>query len=316
MRIAGIDIGTNTLRLLIVESTECAWKEISSDRKMTRLGEGFSKNQKLTPSAIQRTLEALKSFYRAIQQFYCDEVLCVATSAVREARNQNEFLSLAKKEIPFKIRVISGEEEARLTWLGVCHSFSPSTDYQIMIDIGGGSTEWILANRENILDKISLPIGAVSLTEQFLFSDPPDLNELNHMKNNIRISLARVKESFLKILNPLPSMARITWVGTAGTVTTLSAMAQKLDQYSFEKVNGFVLTQSAVEGLYQIIVSKRKEERIGLKGLETGREDIILAGTVILLETMLYFDFNQIQVSDYGLREGIIIDRLLQRDRS
>ncbi len=307
MRLAGIDIGTNTLRLLIVESPNGEWKAIFSDRQVTRLGEGFSQNRRLTSPAIQRTAEVLKSFYDSIRQFRCDEVVAVATSAVREAGNQDEFLAMMKKEIPLDIRVISGDEEARLTWLGICHAVTSPTDWQILIDIGGGSTEWILADREKIVKKISLPLGVVFLTEQYLLSDPPLPAELERMKKKITESLEGVKENFGSVAGQNP---RVTWIGTAGTITTLAAMAQGLEQYSFEKVNGFILTQKTVLELYETLLSRKKDERKGIKGLEPGREDIILAGTAILLEAMAFFNFNQMVVSDWGLREGIIIDRL------
>lgn len=307
MRFAGIDIGTNTLRLLIVDSPDGEWKEIFSDRQVTRLGEGFSQNRRLIPPAVQRTAEALKLFYRSIQRFRCDEVLAVATSAVREAENQSEFISRMREAIPFDIRVITGEEEARLTWLGVCHAVSPSTPYRVLVDIGGGSTEWILADREKILKKTSLPLGAVFLTERFIFADPPRPAELIRLRGEIRESLLPVKKGFQEILDPITP---ITWIGTAGTMTTLAAIAQELEHYSFAKVNGFVLTQDTVAGICQTLASKKIEERKGIKGLERGREDIILAGALVLLEAMALFDFNRIVVSDYGLREGIIIDRL------
>jgi exopolyphosphatase/guanosine-5'-triphosphate,3'-diphosphate pyrophosphatase len=309
MRLAGIDIGTNTLRLLIVDSPNGEWKEIFSDRQVTRLGEGFSQNRRLADPAIQRTAEVLKSFYNSIQRFRCDEILAVATSAVREAGNQNEFLALIKKEIPLDIRVISGDEEARLTWLGIRQAVASPTDSQILIDIGGGCTEWILADHEKIVNKISLPLGVVFLTEEYLLSDPPLPAELERMKKKISGYLTSVKEKFGMIMERSP---RITWIGTAGTITTLAAMVQELEEYSFEKINGFVLTQTMVSGLYETLLSRTKGERKGIKGLERGREDIILAGTAILLESMGFFNFNQIVVSDYGLREGIIIDRLQQ----
>jgi exopolyphosphatase/guanosine-5'-triphosphate,3'-diphosphate pyrophosphatase len=309
MRLAGIDIGTNTLRLLIVESPNGEWREIFSDRRVTRLGEGFSQKRRLTSPAIQRTAGVLKSFYHSIRQFRCDEVLAVATSAVREAENQNEFLAIIKKEVPLNIRVISGDEEARLTWIGIRHAVTSSTDLQILIDIGGGSTEWILADHEKIVKKISLPLGVVFLTEQYLLSDPPPPAELERLKKKITESLASVKETFGSIAE---RTSCITWIGTAGTITTLAAMAQELEQYSFEKVNGFVLTQKKVFELYETLRSRTKNERRGMRGLEPGREDIILAGTIILLEAMAFFNFDQMVVSDYGLREGIIIDRLQQ----
>ncbi|MHB8484073.1 MAG: Ppx/GppA phosphatase family protein [Nitrospiria bacterium] len=312
MILAGIDIGTNTLRLLVVEYRRPKWKELFSDRQVTRLGEGFLKNKTLIPPAIERTLSALKSFQRSLQRFSCDQILVVATSAVREAENQKSFVDLIKEEVGLEVQIISGEEEARLTYLGIRSAVPFSDDYQMMVDIGGGSTEWILGRRQILLSKRSSPLGAVFLTEKYLLSDPPSSSELIQMKKKVRESLVEIKETFKEALEKNPP---ITWIGTAGTVTTLAAMAQGLEEYSFEKVNRFVLTQEAVSGLYQTLISKTKDARKKIKGLEPGREDIIVAGAFIVLEMMLYFNFNRMVVSDYGLREGILLDRIQQLER-
>ncbi len=309
MILAGIDIGTNTLRLLVVEYRDKKWTELFSDRQAARLGEGFMKNRLLAPSAVDRTLSALKSFQKSLRQFECDHILWVATSAVREAENKKDFIERVKKELDLDIDVISGEEEARLTCLGIRYAVPVSNGYQMMVDIGGGSTEWILGRHQTLLSKKSTPLGVVFLTEQYLLSDPPLSSELIQMKKKVREYFIEVKEKFKQVLEKNPP---ITWIGTAGTVTTLAAMAQGLEDYSFEKVNRFILTQETVSGLYQTLVSKTKEERKKMKGLEAGREDIIVTGAFIVLEMMIFFNFNQMVVSDYGLREGIILNRIDQ----
>ncbi|MBI1818943.1 MAG: Ppx/GppA family phosphatase [Nitrospirae bacterium] len=309
MVLAGIDIGTNTLRLLIVEEKNGKWKEIFSDRRMTRLGEGFFKTGCLSSAAIEKTVAVLNSFQESLKKFQCQHVLAVATSAVREAENRQRFLSRVKEASGLEVSVISGDEEARLTFLGISSAVSPSAGCQMMIDIGGGSTEWILGLQQQILAKKSARLGVVFLTEQYLFSDPPSPDELHLMKEKIRETLLEIRDSSGEVLRKNPPA---TWIGTAGTITTLAAMAQNLEQYSFEKVNGFVLTREMVQGLYRSLISKPKEERKKMKGLEPGREDIIVAGALILLETMAFFNFDRMVVSDYGLREGIILELIQQ----
>lgn len=309
MILASIDIGTNTLRLLVVEYRDQKWKELFSDRQVTRLGEGFLKSRTLTLSAVERTLSALISFRQSLRQFSCDHILWVATSAVREAENKKDFIERVKEELDLDIEVISGEEEARLTYLGIRYGLPVSNDYQMMVDIGGGSTEWILGHHRTLLSKKSTPFGVVFLTEKYFFSDPPSSFELIQMKKKVREYFAEVKGEFKEVLEKNPS---VTWVGTAGTVTTLAAMAQGLEAYSFEKVHRFELTQETVSGLFQALISKTKDERKKIKGLEAGREDIIVAGAFLVLETMLFFNFNRMVVSDYGLREGIILDKIRQ----
>ena len=271
MILAGIDIGTNTLRLLVVEYRDKKWKELFSDRQVTRLGEGFLKSRTLTLPAVERTLSALKSFQRSLLQFSCDSISVVATSAVREAKNQKRFIDRVKKELNLDIEVISGEEEARLTYLGIRDAVPFSNGYQMMVDIGGGSTEWILGRHQTLLSKKSTPLGVVFLTEQYLLSDPPSSSELIQMKKKVREYFAEVKEAFKGVFEKNPP---ITWIGTAGTVTTLAAMAQGLEHYSFEKVNRFMLTPETVSGLFQALISKTKDERKKIKGLEAGREEI------------------------------------------
>jgi exopolyphosphatase/guanosine-5'-triphosphate,3'-diphosphate pyrophosphatase len=309
MVLGGIDIGTNTLRLLIVEEKNGKWKEMFSDRRMTRLGEGFSKTGSLTPAAIERTAAVLKSFQQSLKKFQCQHVLAVATSAVREAENRQRFLSRVKEASGLEVSVISGDEEARLTFLGISSAVPPFAGCQMMVDIGGGSTEWILGQQQQILTKKSARLGVVFLTEQYLFSDPSSPEELHQMKEKIRQTLLDIRDSFGEVLLNNPP---VTWIGTAGTVTTLAAMAQNLEHYSFEKVNGFVLTREIVQGLYRNLISKPKEERKKMKGLEPGREDIIVAGALILLETMAFFNFDRMLVSDYGLREGLILELIRQ----
>ncbi|HXN06058.1 MAG TPA: Ppx/GppA phosphatase family protein [Nitrospiria bacterium] len=309
MILAGIDIGTNTLRLLVAENREGGWRELYSDRKITRLGEGFHEKRRLVPSAINRSVEALCRFREALDRFSSPEIMAVATSAVREAENRQEFLDRARREAGFEIRVISGEEEARLTALGIQEAIPPGAGFQVLMDIGGGSTEWILTRGREILVRLSLPLGVVHLTETFLRSDPPDAGELMAMKARVLECLPSVKTA----LAPFLESKEAVWIGTAGTVTTLAAMAQELETYTFEKINRFYLSQEKIAALYRKVISIRREARTGLKGLEPGREDLIVAGTFFLLETLLYFNVRGMTVSEYGLREGIIVDLLRRR---
>ncbi len=332
--IAGIDIGTNTLRLLITEIGKHHFKEIHSERMITRLGEGLSGSGRLTNNAIIRTVSTLKDFRTIIDRYMINEVVVVATSAVREAENRQYFIDLVKKETGFDIEVISGEEEARRTFLGILHGLdkgiypaskasvegeapmrlspsegatqAPIIDNIVAIDIGGGSTEFILGKEGRIKEKISSNLGVVKLTEKYIKSDPILQSDLVRMQGEIR---AMIREVVLQMGN----MGGTRLVGTAGSITTLAAIDRKMETYNPLRINNCILKLASIRTILSDLVSKTIEERRTIKGLELGREDIIVAGAAILITIMEEMGHDSLVVSDYGLREGLIIDAYNKR---
>lgn len=311
MILAGIDIGTNTLRLLIAETGPESFREIHSDRRITRLGERLDRTGILSPEAQNRSIQALADFRKSIDAHAAVGVSAVGTSALRNASNTAEFVAEVSKRTGIKIRVIAGEEEARLTLLGVERTFRGAAerlDSALVIDVGGGSTEIITTNAHDGPRETSLPLGAVYLTERFIRHDPPREDELNLLRHSIRTEL----DTCSCAIRPASVL-----VGTAGTITTLSAMDQQLTAYDPGKINGSCLSRDSIDSIILKLARSTLNERRGIAGLELGREDIILAGAIITREIMERYGFNRLLVSDWGLREGIVFDlyEKLSRDR-
>ncbi len=306
MRIAGIDIGTLTCRLLIGEVEEGKpVKTIHSDRKILRLGDGVDQNKRLKPEAITRVIDALREWNQEIMEHQVRASTAVATSAVRDAANREEFLSRVKIEAGMDVEVIEGEEEARRTLLGIRSGLPGDIPDFLGLDIGGGSTEFIVSKRGQPQNAISIDIGVVRLTERMLKSDPPTIHEL-------RAAEQLTLELTLRVLDGFGAVDGLPLVGTAGTITSLAAIAQKLTTYDPHRIQNFSLGLATVKEIEHIVVSRTHQQRVGLAGLEAGREEVIVAGALILRCIMEKLRVERCLVSEYGLREGVLLD-LAQR---
>ena len=301
---AAIDVGTNTLRLLVAEAvTPDEFAILHEEQEITRLGEGLLPTRLLQDAPRRRSLTVLRRFADMARSFKAGEVASVATSAVREARNGKEFLDETARETGLALRVIDGREEARLTLLGVRHGLRLGLRRVLAIDIGGGSTEFVLARGEVIEGIVSTGLGVVKLTEQYLVSDPPTIGELRGLKEVVGARVDRLR-------GELPGLEGAQLVGTAGTVTTLAAIDLALVTYDRQKAQGHRLRLARVMELLDRLAPLPLRERRGIPGLEPGRADIILAGAAILAVSMERLGHHELQVSDDGLREGILIDLL------
>lgn len=302
MRLAGIDIGTLTCRLLVADvHLPHELSEIDADRRILRLGEGVDQHKRLSGEAIDRVVETLKEWREKTTKYHLDRVVVVATSAVRESENRQELLTRIKQETGWDVEVLTGEEEARRTLLGIRFGLPATITDFLGLDIGGGSTECILARKEQSPKVISLDLGVVRLLERAFHHDPPTTQEIGKAERCIDEQLAKVIRAF-------GTMSNIPLVGTAGTITTLAAMAQYLKEYDRTRVHNYALTLSTVKSLEKALITKTGSERLNIPGLEPGREFVIVAGTVILRRLMETFDLQICLVSDYGLREGILVD--------
>ncbi len=308
MRLASIDIGSNTLRLLVAEvDHEGRTKDVARGRRITRLGGGFTEKEGLTEDAITRTIVALKEFKAIADRNGADQILSVATSVVRRAKNREAFLGRVKEETGIDARVIDGTEEAHLSVEGVLSVVSSEKEDILVVDIGGGSTEFVYCRKKRILKSISIEnMGVVHLAEGFMRSDPPDREELEGLEKKVEGFVQGVKEA----LSGFFSAERCELCGTAGTVTTLASIAQGLEVYQPERINNHILTHEGVEDIYKRLSSMRLSERNKILSLEKGREDLIIPGTAIVLACMEAFGIYTMKVSDAGLLEGIIIDAL------
>lgn len=307
-RLAGIDIGTLTCRLLIAElSPQAPLKELRSERRILRLGEGVDQNKRLSQAAMDRVIQCLREWKAVIETYRVDGCAVVATSAVRDAANRAEFLDRVKREAGFDVEVITGDEEARRTLLGIRSGLPPGVTDMLALDIGGGSTEFILDQPGQDPVVRSIDIGVVRLCERLLHHDPPTEEEIRQAREWIaRETKAAVTE--------MTGYEAATFVGTAGTITALAAMAQKLPSYDPARIHNYRLTLAMVQELEQTLLIRKKADRIGLPGLEKNREEVIAAGAIIIRTVMETLGMSVVLVSDLGLREGVLIE-LAMRER-
>ena len=313
-RIASIDIGTNTVRLLVADAAEReALDAVAVERAITRLGGGYSDEAGIASDAMERTVEALRGFAQSAERYGVEEIRAVATSVVRCAINGGDFVRRVRDETGIDVSVIDGKEEARLSTLGVLSILDGEGERFIIIDIGGGSSEYIAVERGRVVGSWSLEMGVVHLTERHLRHDPPGEGELRSLADDIKRSLkVLLKEmeadGFDITLYTGPSGAR--FVGTAGTVTTIAAIDGGLSRYSPEKVNNYRMGRERVEEQYHALAARTLAERRAIPALEKGREDLIIAGIAITVETMKLFAYQEMTVSDSGLLEGVLIDTI------
>jgi len=302
LRTASIDIGTNTIRLLISEqSGQGLLNKLYINRVITRLGEGFSDNTRLLNSnAANRSIAALYDFSKVIKKFNVNKIRAVATSVVRESKNGEEFVKQVADKTGLAVEVISGEEEAKLTVLGVLNSVSVNANNCIIFDIGGGSTEYVHIRSSNIVNLVSTNLGVVHLTEEFLRSEIETEQELANLSIYIKETLQRELEDFEVI-----DKKDLILIGTAGTPTTLAAIELKLKEYNPELVNNFVLSEEMILSTIKKLLNIHKKDRAKITGLEKGREDILVAGALILIETLRKYSQNSVIVSNGGVLEGI-----------
>ena len=302
MRLAGVDIGTLTCRLLIADlSPGGGLIEVRSDRRILRLGEGVDQTMQLNGAAMDRVLQCLKEWRELIDAAQIDAVAVVATSAVRDATNRDEFLDRVKREAGFEVELISGEEEARRTMLGIRSGLSQGMTDVLALDIGGGSTEFILDRPGQKPTAQSIDIGVVRLCERLLYHDPPTDDEVRQAREWI------ARETKAAVAG-MDNYQTAIFVGTAGTVTTLATMAQKLSTYEPARIHNYTLTLDTIQELEQTLLSRKKAGRAGLPGLESGREEVIAAGAIIIRTVMETLGMGSCLVSDLGLREGILLN--------
>ena len=301
-RLAGVDIGTLTCRLLIADLPPGGrLLEVRSERRILRLGEGVDQTKSLSVVAMDRVAQCLREWRELIEASHVDATAVVATSAVRDAANRDEFLDRVKREVGFEIEIITGDEEARRTLLGIRSGLPQGVTDVLALDIGGGSTEFILDRRGEKPVVRSIDVGVVRLCERLLHHDPPTDEELRQAREWV------ARETKAAVAN-MGDYQTATLVGTAGTITSLAAMAQKLSTYEPARIHNYRLQLDTIQALEQTLLIRKKSDRVGLPGLEKGREEVIAAGAIIIRTTMETLGMSVVLVSDLGLREGVLID--------
>lgn len=301
-RFAGIDIGTLTCRLLIADlAPGQLLQEVRSERRILRLGEGVDQTKRLSPASMDRVIHCLQEWRNVINSYHVEAIVVVATSAVRDAANRDEFLVRIRRKTGFGVEVISGEEEARRTLLGIRFGLPDEVKDILALDIGGGSTELILDRPGDEPIVRSIDIGVVRLSERLLRHDPPTDEEVRHARE-------WVARETKEVVAEIGDYRQATFVGTAGTITSLAAMAQKLPTYEPARIHNYQLKLETIRELEQTLLIRTKAERVGLPGLEKNREEVIAAGAIIIRAIMETLGQRECLVSDLGLREGMLIN--------
>jgi exopolyphosphatase/guanosine-5'-triphosphate,3'-diphosphate pyrophosphatase len=286
MRVAAIDLGTNTTRLFVADVADGRVDEISRRTTITRLGEGVDSRHKLLPLPIARVRNCLADYRRELESLGSERALLVATSAVRDAENGEAFLGEIEWSYGFTTRLLTGEEEAELTLRGVGEAGKDA----LVVDIGGGSTELIGAGH-----RISTELGSVRLTERFLPSDPPTEDELDALGMAARSAL------FAEVPETLTARRGI---GVAGTITSLAALDLGLEEYDRKRVHGHVLTREGAGAQLERLAALPLEERRQVPALDPDRAPVIVAGAAILLAILDAYRLEAIRVSEHDLLDG------------
>ncbi|OGU58257.1 MAG: hypothetical protein A2V66_03450 [Ignavibacteria bacterium RBG_13_36_8] len=303
MNIASIDIGTNTVLLLIatIDQEHLTFKPIINAYKVPRIGRGLIKGNSIPDKNVSQLLDVLKEYSFLIAQNNCNITLVTATNALRIATNADNIVEKIKDAIGYDLKIVTGEEEAYLSFLGASTSL-PEIERKCSIDVGGGSTEIIIGTSGTIEFKESLQIGAVSLTERYINNDPPTKFEINIIQEFIKQKLSGLNK---KLFNDL------TCIAVAGTPTTLSCIIKNLKTYNENVIEGSTITIKDLNNII-ILLTKMTAEKIKSKygKIVEGREDILLSGSIIIHEFMKCVNLDKVYVSGRGIRYGAVIDYL------
>jgi exopolyphosphatase/guanosine-5'-triphosphate,3'-diphosphate pyrophosphatase len=292
MRVAAIDQGTNTTRLLVADVEDGELEEVSKRLEITRLGEGVDRRRRLLPVALARVRNALSAYRREAEKLGSERILLIATSAVRDAENGEAFLGEIEWSYGFVTRLLSGDEEAELTYRGAADHRLGST---LVVDPGGGSTEFVVGASGAVRSRDSVDIGSVRLTERFVHTDPPTEAELEAIADHVR-----------SVLPPPPNVDQS--VGVAGTITTLAALDIGLEEPEGLGTHGHRLTLDAVRAQRERLASLPLDERRRLPGLHPDRAPVIVAGAVLVEQVLEQLGMDAIEVSERDILHGAALE--------
>jgi exopolyphosphatase/guanosine-5'-triphosphate,3'-diphosphate pyrophosphatase len=301
MRVAVVDIGTNSTRLLIADIADGVLTEVVRRSTVTRLGHGVDRTGVLADEAMQRVFATLAQYRALIDEHRAVASTAVLTSAVRDARNGPEFTETVRTRFGLEARAISGDEEARLSFLGATSERSGDDRRIVVIDVGGGSTELVVGQHGDVDFHVSTQAGVVRHTERFLRSDPPRPEELQALT-------AEARDIFQANLPADVRAAVAGGIAVAGTATSCAAMVQELDPYDPERVHGFRLLAAHCEMLLARLAGMTDEQRRGVAGLDPARAPTIVAGVALLLEAMRAFGLDEVEVSEHDILHGAALD--------
>jgi exopolyphosphatase / guanosine-5'-triphosphate,3'-diphosphate pyrophosphatase len=288
-RVAAVDLGTNSTRLLVADVEGDRLTEIARRLTITRLGEGVDGRRRLLPLPIARVRNCLADYRRELESLGAERTLAIGTSAVRDAENGEAFLGEIEWSYGFATELLSGSEEAAMMIRGVSAG-RPALDGVLVVDIGGGSTEFVLCAGGAVASSTSLDVGCVRLTERFLASDPPSRPELSAAGAYVR--------------SLLPQLEVASAIGVAGTVTTLATLDLGDEEYDPARTHGRRIPLASVEGQLGHLAGMTLEERLAVPGIEPGRAPVIVAGVVVLREVMAAYGLDEIEASERDILHG------------
>jgi exopolyphosphatase / guanosine-5'-triphosphate,3'-diphosphate pyrophosphatase len=299
MNHAVVDIGTNSTRLLLAEVQDGRVGEVlERETEITRLGAGVDADGRLSEEAMERVYAVLDNYGKLIARHGADKAVAVLTSAVRDAANGEEFARTVRERWGLEPHVLSGDEEARLTFLGAT-SERDTTDRTptLVIDIGGGSTEFVIGTGREMDFHVSNQAGVVRQTERHLHSDPPSAQECEALARDVRSILSGgVAQQWRRAVGHA--------IAVAGTATSMASISQELEPYDPDKVEGYMLSEAECREIRDRLASLTLEERRQVRGLHPDRAPTIVAGTIILLETLALFGLHEVEVSEHDILRG------------
>lgn len=298
--VGAIDCGTNSTRLLVSDGTT----SVERLMRITRLGQGVDQTGALAPDAIERVAVVLREYRAVLDRHGVSRFRMTATSAARDASNRDEFFAAAREAVGAEPELLSGLDEGRLSFAGATAGLDPADGPFLVVDIGGGSTEFIAGTTEPT-SVISIDVGCVRLTERFLHSDPPAPEELSQAVQVVRSFL----EDDVDREVPEAHEAR-RMIGLAGTVSTVAAVELGLATYDRDRIHHFVLTRDAVEDVFRTLATEKKADRAHNPGLEPGRVDVIVGGVIVLAAVMRHYKLAECLVSESDILDGLVASLL------
>jgi exopolyphosphatase / guanosine-5'-triphosphate,3'-diphosphate pyrophosphatase len=299
-RVAVVDIGSNSTRLLVADVGGGRVREVERRTRVTRLGRGVDLTGRLAAEAIEAACEAVADYIALYQEAGTETVVAIATSAVRDAANGSAFIAELRERFALSARVLDGEEEARLTYMGASAERPPAAP-TLVIDIGGGSTELIVGAGEEIDFHASLQVGVVRHTERHIASDPPTAAELEGLAGDVRGAIDAAVAG-------RPEVEARAGIAVAGTPTSLAAIELGLEPYDPARVHGHVLTLGSIQRMLSLLASAPLARRVEIPGMHPDRAPTIVAGVVILVEAMRAFGLDRVAVSEHDILYGAALD--------
>jgi exopolyphosphatase / guanosine-5'-triphosphate,3'-diphosphate pyrophosphatase len=299
MRVAGIDCGTNSIRLLIADVDRAGLTDVVREMRIVRLGQGVDRTGRLAPEALDRTRAALTDYAATIREHEAERVRMVATSATRDADNRDAFTEMVRAELGVDPEVITGQQEAALTFSGAAGALDEPAGPLLVVDIGGGSTELVRGD-DGTIRAHSMDVGCVRMTERHLRDDPPTVEQ-------IAATIADVRAATDQARSDVPLDGDLTFVGVAGTVTTVAAIALGLDRYDADVIHGSTITAEKIAEVTDRLLRMTHAERAALPVMHPGRVDVIGGGALVLRTLVEQTGVAEVVASEHDILDGIVL---------